>query len=91
MPEKRPSPFAGLDTALLRPTKRRTDTPAEAPIAATPRPFVKATFYLEEAQVMKLEQLRLARRQRGEKVDKSALVREAIERLAAELDQEASR
>ena len=91
MPEKRSSPFAGLDTALLRPTKRRTETPPEAREPAAPRPFVKATFYLEEAQVLKLEQLRLARRQRGEKVDKSALVREAIERLAAELDQESAR
>ena len=34
---------------------------------------------------MKLERLRLARRQRGEKTDKSALVREAVDRLAAEL------
>ena len=43
--------------------------------------LVKATFYLTPAQIMKLEQLRLTRRQHGHKVDKSALVREAIEAL----------
>jgi hypothetical protein len=46
-------------------------------------PMVKATFYLTSDLVMKLEQVRLERLQRGEKVDKSALVREAIERLAS--------
>ena len=44
--------------------------------------LVKATFYLTPGQIMKLEQLRLTRRQRGHKVDKSALVREAIDALA---------
>ena len=44
--------------------------------------LVKATFYLTQAQILKLEQLRLNRRQQGQKVDKSALVREAIEALA---------
>ena len=44
--------------------------------------LVKATFYLTPGQIMKLEQLRLTRRQQGHKVDKSALVREAIDALA---------
>jgi hypothetical protein len=43
--------------------------------------LVKATFYLKPDQVLKLEQLRLERRQRGQKIDKSALVREAIDGL----------
>lgn len=43
--------------------------------------LVKATFYLTPGQVMKLEQLRLTRRQQGQKIDKSALVREAIDAL----------
>ena len=43
--------------------------------------LVKATFYLTPGQIMKLEQLRLTRRQQGQKVDKSALVREAIDAL----------
>ncbi len=44
--------------------------------------LVKATFYLTSGQIMKLERLRLTRRQQGHKVDKSALVREAIDALA---------
>src|SRR5215210_8492640 len=43
--------------------------------------YEKATFYLGRRHIMRLEQLRLERMQRGEKVDKSALVREAIENL----------
>jgi hypothetical protein len=55
---------------------------ASVPAAAATDELVKATFYLKPDQVMKLEQLRLARRQRGQKIDKSALVREAIDALA---------
>lgn len=63
-----------------------------APSAETPAPqqdsmpaaqFVKATFYLTPELILKLEQVRFDRLQRGEKTDKSALVREAIERLAS--------
>jgi hypothetical protein len=46
---------------------------------------VKATFYLTPEHIMTLEQVRLKRKQRGEKVDKSALVREAINHLTGEL------
>jgi hypothetical protein len=35
---------------------------------------------------MRLEQVRLVRLQKGEKVDKSTLVREAIDLLANEID-----
>ncbi len=45
--------------------------------------MVKATFYLTPENIMQLEQLRLARMQKGEKVDKSALVREAIEKITS--------
>jgi len=48
-------------------------------------PLVKATFYLTPDDIMTLEQVRLKRKQRGEKVDKSALVREAINHLTGEL------
>ena len=44
--------------------------------------LVKATFYLTPALVMKLEEIRFARMRRGERIDKSALVREALELLA---------
>ena len=49
----------------------------------TANELVKATFYLTPDLVMKLEQVRLERLQRGQKIDKSALVREAIDRLAS--------
>ena len=44
--------------------------------------YMKATYYIRPEQDLKLEQLRLARRQRGERVDKSALIREAIDLLS---------
>jgi hypothetical protein len=43
--------------------------------------FMKATYYITPEQDMKLERVRLARRQQGVKVDKSALIREAIDYL----------
>jgi hypothetical protein len=43
--------------------------------------FMKATYYITPEQDMKLERLRLARREQGVKVDKSALIREAIDSL----------
>lgn len=61
--------------------------PAEPPASqqnSIPAPqLVKATFYLTPELVLKLEQIRFDRLQRGERVDKSALVREAIDRLAS--------
>lgn len=41
----------------------------------------RLTVYLDPEQDMKLERIRLKRRARGEKVDKSALIREAIEQF----------
>src|SRR5215210_6895531 len=55
--------------------------PAAQAAAAPAEQYEKATFYLGRRHVMRLEQLRLERMGRGEKVDKSALVREAIENL----------
>ncbi len=43
--------------------------------------FMKATYYITPEQDLKLEHIRLAQRQRGVKVDKSALIREAIDQL----------
>lgn len=53
---------------------QHTSTPAK-------QDLMKATYYIRPDQDMKLEQIRLARRVRGEKVDKSELIREAIDRL----------
>lgn len=43
--------------------------------------LVKATFYITQAQVIALEELRLQRRKQGEKTDKSELIRQAIDLL----------
>lgn len=43
--------------------------------------LIKATFYLTQEHIMKLEHIRIGRKQKGTKVDKSALVREAIDLL----------
>ena len=40
--------------------------------------LVRATFYLRKEDVLLLEELRLAAIRRGDKTDKSALVREAL-------------
>jgi hypothetical protein len=45
--------------------------------------LIKATFYLTPDLVMKLEEVRIERLRRGQRIDKSALVREAIEQLAS--------
>ena len=91
MTDKKPSPFAGLDKALLRSTRPEEPSPASQQASKpasqdTSKPviqLIKATFYLSPEQIMKLEQLRLARLQQGEKIDKSALVREAIDLLTS--------
>src|SRR5437763_8805821 len=48
--------------------------------------YMKATYFITVEQDRKLERLRLARRGQGESIDKSALIREAIDRLAEEND-----
>jgi len=58
-----------------------TDMTASQKDATSTSQLVKATFYLTPELVMKLEQIRFERLQRGERVDKSALVREAIQTL----------
>src|SRR6266487_5986455 len=57
------------------------DTSEQGNQATGKAEFMKATYYITPEQDMKLERIRLARRQRGIRVDKSALIREAIEYL----------
>ncbi len=45
--------------------------------------LIKRTFYITEEEDLILEEIKLRRRERGEKVDKSGLIREAIRLLAA--------
>jgi len=80
------------DQQVSQPVSQSTSTPvdqlASIPVSqqtsARAPQLVKATFYLTDDHIMQLEQLRLERKRRGEKIDKSALVREAIEQLTAQ-------
>ena len=54
------------------PAKQDTSIPVE---------LMKGTYYITPEHDMKLEQVRIARKRRGIKVDKSALIREAIDLL----------
>ena len=69
------TPADASDAREVTPASQQASKPASTP------ELVKATFYLTPGQIMKLEQLRLARLQQGQKIDKSALVREAIDGL----------
>ena len=77
-----PRPVAPADADS--PASPHTGMPVSQYASEPAQELVKATFYLTPDLVMKLEQLRLARKRRGEKVDKSALVREAIAQLSDE-------
>ncbi len=99
MGDTKGSPFQGLDKALLRSTRPQEQTaadqqtglpaspqasiPAAPPTSKPANQLVKATFYLTPENIMQLEHLRIERLQKGEKVDKSALVREAIEKFTS--------
>lgn len=74
------SETASQDTS--KSTKQDTDVLASQLAGSTKPELVKATFYLTPDLILKLEELRMERLRRGEKVDKSALVREALDRLA---------
>ncbi len=60
---------------------QHTDKPVSGLTGSTNGELIKATFYLTQTHIMKLERIRLGRKQTGRKVDKSALVREAIDLL----------
>lgn len=64
---------------------RRTEVSEKSDTAPTvPRTteLVKTTFYIRPDQLERLEDLRYERRKRGHRVDKSQLVREALDRFA---------
>ena len=69
----------------IAPSSQFPDKPANQQ-ASTPgkQDFIKATYYIRPEQDLHLEQIRLQRRLKGEKIDKSALVRKAIDKLIEE-------
>jgi len=72
----------GADAYFVTPTRQQTNAPVPQQDSTPANQLVKATFYLTPELVLKLEQIRYERLQRGERIDKSALVREAIDQLA---------
>lgn len=68
-----------VEQEAVTPAYQHTSAPVEQD---TVKPvFMKATYYITPEQDLKLEQIRLTRRERGQRVDKSALIREAIDLL----------
>jgi hypothetical protein len=63
------------------PASQEDGTPVDQQASVPEKQLMKATYYITPEQDMKLETIRLARRRRGERVDKSALIREAIDKL----------
>jgi hypothetical protein len=78
------SPPPATPTDASTPASQHSGLPASQHTSEPAQELVKATFYLTPELIMKLEQVRLVRKRKGEKVDKSALVREAIAQLAEE-------
>jgi hypothetical protein len=72
----------GADAFFETPVSQHTSIPAKQLNDKTEEELVKATFYLTQDHIMKLERIRLARKQKGKRIDKSALVREAIDLLS---------
>jgi len=63
---------------ILRGGEPKASKPAKQQASKTATEKVKATFYLEPADVELLEQERFNRRRKGDKADLSTLVRQAI-------------
>jgi hypothetical protein len=72
----------GADAFFETPVSQHTSIPAKQLNGKVEGALVKATFYLTQDHIMKLERIRLARKQKGKRIDKSALVREAIDLLS---------
>jgi len=71
----------GADAFFETPVSQSTSIPVKQLSDKVDEELVKATFYLTHDHIMKLERIRLARKQKGKRIDKSALVREAIDLL----------
>jgi hypothetical protein len=82
--ERRADDRRGVD-ALFEPTV--PNSPGEASFPGEPAPapkLVKATYYIRPEQVIALESIQLAERQRlGKRRDKSELIQEALDLLIA--------
>lgn len=59
-------------------TSREVQKDTSEPVEKQAGKLIKASYYISESDDWKLEQIRIQRRRRGVKIDKSALIREAI-------------
>jgi len=82
--ERRADDRRGVD-ALFEPTVPSPPGESSFPGEPTPAPkLVKATYYIRSEQVIALESIQLAERQRlGKRRDKSELIQEALDLLIA--------
>jgi hypothetical protein len=93
VPEEEQDTSTPVQQEAVKPVEQQNSIPVEQP---TSKPgyqdtseqvnqeagkFMKATYSITPEQDLKLERVRLARRQQGVKIDKSALIREAIDHL----------
>lgn len=73
--------FAPTPKATSKPGRRQ----ASKPVSQHTGKLAKATFYLRPHQILKLEEIRLEAMRKGKaKIDKSGLVREAIDLLVSQ-------
>ncbi len=81
MPKRKSLKGMGADAYFEAPASQQTSEPVEQQDSKTVSRLVKATFYLTPGHIMHLERLKLKRKESGQRVDKSALIREAIDLL----------
>jgi hypothetical protein len=86
MPKKpQRQPLKGMDAFLQAPpaeptTEGQQDSTPSSQDTSMPA-LIKGTYYITPEHDLKLERIRLARKRKGKKIDKSALIREAIDLL----------
>ncbi len=72
------------DKSVSQPTAKQVEKHTDIQVHQPTAKLFRATFYIYPDDDDKLERLRLARRRRGEKTDKSELIRQAIALLPEE-------
>ncbi len=68
--------YIPVDQHTSKQVEQQTDIPVSK--STDKQVLFRATYYISAEEDDKLERIRLARRRRGQKVDKSAIIREAI-------------
>src|SRR5207249_1634088 len=69
----------GADAFFETPVSQHTSIPAKQLDNKVKEELVKATFYLTQDHIMKLERIRLARKQKGKRIDKSSAFNSSLD------------